>query len=98
MQRTQSADKALKACCTRSFSSQVCSCSLAFGFSAGGLLFPYYIGIMSGLDDLGITRAGGTHLAGASAGSLIAGCYHAGIPVSGIMDATMELIAMVSSP
>lgn len=73
----------------------VLPCSLAFGFSAGGLLFPYYIGIMSALDDLGISAVGQMHLAGASAGSLIAGCYHAGIPVSGIMEATMELIAMV---
>jgi hypothetical protein len=70
-------------------------CSLAFGFSAGGLLFPYYIGIISGLDDLSITSPGKTNIAGASAGSLIAGCYHAGIPVSGIMEATMELITMV---
>lgn len=72
-----------------------CSCSLAFGFSAGGLLFPYYIGVISGLDDLGITASGKTNIAGASAGSLIAGCYHAGIPIKGIMEATMELVAMV---
>ncbi len=32
--------------------------ALGFGFSAGGLLFPYYIGVMYGLHDLGvITRA-----------------------------------------
>lgn len=35
--------------------------ALGFGFSAGGLLFPYYIGVMYGLHDLGvITRASET--------------------------------------
>ena len=28
--------------------------ALGFGFSAGGLLFPYYIGVMYGLHDLGV--------------------------------------------
>ena len=28
--------------------------SLGFGFSAGGLLYPYYIGVVQGLDELGI--------------------------------------------
>ena len=51
--------------------------------------------MISGLDDLGITASGKTNIAGASAGSLIAGCYHAGIPIKGIMEATMELVAMV---
>lgn len=27
---------------------------LAFGFSAGGLLFPYYIGVVEQLEDLGV--------------------------------------------
>lgn len=53
--------------------------SLSFGFSAGGLLFSYYIGVVFGLHDLGvITRD--TRLGGASAGSLIAACYHSGLP------------------
>lgn len=53
--------------------------SLSFGFSAGGLLFSYYIGVVFGLHDLGvITRD--TQIGGSSAGSLIAACYHSGLP------------------
>ena len=34
---------------------------LAFGFSAGGLLFPYYIGVIEQLEDLGVlTGAAGS--------------------------------------
>jgi len=34
---------------------------LAFGFSAGGLLFPYYIGVIEQLEDLGVlTGASGS--------------------------------------
>lgn len=58
-------------------------------------MFPYYIGIVSGLHDLGIISPGTTQLSGASAGSLIAGCYNAGIPADKIMDATMELVFLV---
>ena len=32
--------------------------ALGFGFSAGGLLFPYYIGVMYGLHDLGVMTGG----------------------------------------
>ena len=28
--------------------------SLGFGFSAGGMLFPYYIGVVEALEELGI--------------------------------------------
>lgn len=47
---------------------------LAFGFSAGGLLFPYFIGITSAFRDKGIILQDSTNLriAGASAGSLVA--------------------------
>jgi hypothetical protein len=41
------------------------------GFSAGGLLFPYYVGVTEGLADAGVLDDS-TQLAGASAGALIA--------------------------
>lgn len=64
--------------------------ALGFGFSAGGLLFSYYIGVVYGLHDLGIvTRE--TKLAGASAGSLIAACYHSGLPEDLVTEACFTL-------
>eukprot|EP00892_Ulva_mutabilis_P006036 jgi/Ulvmu1/3804/UM018_0014.1 len=66
---------------------------LALGFSAGGLMFPYYIGIISSLSDLGIIQQSKTPIAGASAGSLIAACFHAGLPPGSLMEATLELAA-----
>lgn len=56
-------------------------------------MFPYYIGIISSLSDLGIIQQSKTPLAGASAGSLIAACFHAGLPAAELMDATLELAA-----
>lgn len=53
-------------------------------------MFPYYIGIVSSLHDLGIIQKSKTPLAGASAGSLIAACYHAGVSSDLLMDATLE--------
>jgi predicted acylesterase/phospholipase RssA len=47
--------------------------SVRFGFSAGGLLFPFYIGVVKGLTTAGYMSER-TKLAGASAGSLIAAC------------------------
>ncbi|KAK9810474.1 hypothetical protein WJX72_011305 [[Myrmecia] bisecta] len=60
--------------------------SLGFGFSAGGLLFPYYLGVLEGLSGLGILTPD-TKLGGASAGSLIAVSWHSGLPLSEIQDA-----------
>jgi predicted acylesterase/phospholipase RssA len=64
--------------------------ALGFGFSAGGLLFSYYIGVIFGLHDLGIVTRD-TKLAGASAGSLIAACYHSGLPEDLITKACFTL-------
>lgn len=67
--------------------------SLAYSFSAGGLLFPYYIGIASALQDLGALTPGSTPLAGASAGSLIAACVHSGMSGDATMRACLALVA-----
>lgn len=64
---------------------------LGFGFSAGGLLFPYFVGVVSSLASAGIVTPSVTPLAGASAGSLIAGCFHAGLSKDKIMAACLEL-------
>lgn len=56
-------------------------------------MFPYYIGIISSLSDLGIIKQSKTPLAGASAGSLIGACFHAGLPAAQLMEATLELAA-----
>jgi len=47
--------------------------TLGFGFSAGGLLFPFYCGVVDELVRCGVVRET-TPLAGASAGSLIVAC------------------------
>ena len=52
--------------------------SVRFGFSAGGLLFPFYIGVCRGLEQAGYLSPE-TKLAGASAGSLIAACVNSGL-------------------
>ncbi|KAI8468886.1 MAG: acyl transferase/acyl hydrolase/lysophospholipase [Monoraphidium minutum] len=55
--------------------------TLGFGFSAGGLMFPYYVGVVSSLQEMGVL--GRPHqLAGASAGSLIAAAFNAGLDMS----------------
>ena len=60
--------------------------SVRFGFSAGGLLFPFYIGVVKGLTKAGYMSER-TKLAGASAGSLIAACVNSGLS----MDTVSEL-------
>jgi Patatin-like phospholipase len=64
--------------------------SLAFGFSAGGLLFPYYLGVAEALQDAGVLREE-TPVAGASAGSLIAACLKSGLPLHEITTAMFDL-------
>lgn len=59
--------------------------SLGFGFSAAGLLFPYHLGVVKFLSENHII-APGAPMAGASAGSLIAACYNAGIKVEVITE------------
>lgn len=63
---------------------------LSFGFSAGGLLFPYFLGVISELEELGIVTES-THLAGASAGSLIVACHRSGLDRNTILNACLEL-------
>mmetsp|Transcript_4515 Transcript_4515/g.7640 ORF Transcript_4515/g.7640 Transcript_4515/m.7640 type:complete len:271 (+) Transcript_4515:3-815(+) len=63
---------------------------LGIGFSAGGLLFPYYIGVASGLQGAGVLTPD-TPLAGASAGCLIAACVSAGLSEEVLMEATLRL-------
>ncbi|MEW5306537.1 MAG: hypothetical protein WDW36_008994 [Sanguina aurantia] len=61
-----------------------------FSFSAGGLLFSYYIGIAAGLRDAGVLLPE-TPVAGASAGSLIAACCKSGLPTDTIVAAFDDL-------
>jgi hypothetical protein len=70
----------------RSSSADATAPALGVGFSAGGLLFPYYVGVVEALvqaemlDDT-------TRLAGASAGSLIAAAVAAKVPTNALLDA-----------
>lgn len=66
--------------------------SLGFGFSAGGMLFPYYIGVVEALEELGIITED-TKIGGASAGSLIAATYHSGIGSKAATEACLTLAA-----
>ena len=65
---------------------------IGFGFSAGGLLFPYYVGLVSGLMDQGV-MVDSTKVAGASAGSLIAALSKSGVSEDVLVEATLELAA-----
>eukprot|EP00803_Ostreobium_quekettii_P003633 evm.model.scf_117.10 EVM.evm.TU.scf_117.10 scf_117:67707-77145(+) len=58
---------------------------LGFGFSAGGLLFPYLVGAAYGLQETGLLTEN-SKLAGASAGSLVAGCFHSGVTMDVLME------------
>lgn len=65
--------------------------NLSFGFSAGGLLFPFYVGVSAALQDAGLLTEE-TKLGGASAGSLIAACVKAGMPLDEITEHCMRLM------
>ena len=65
--------------------------TLSFGFSAGGLLFPYYIGVAGALQDAGLLTDD-TKLGGASAGSLIAACIKAGMPLDDVTEQCLRLM------
>lgn len=66
--------------------------TLSFGFSAGGTLFPYYIGVSGALQDGGVLTEH-TKVAGASAGSLIAAVVKSGMPVDEVTEQSMRLMA-----
>jgi predicted acylesterase/phospholipase RssA len=66
--------------------------SVGVGFSAGGLLFPYYVGVSEALRSAGVLTDA-THVAGASAGSLIAAAIVARVPTPVLLDALHELSA-----
>mmetsp|Transcript_13610 Transcript_13610/g.34946 ORF Transcript_13610/g.34946 Transcript_13610/m.34946 type:complete len:330 (+) Transcript_13610:46-1035(+) len=63
---------------------------LGFGFSAGGMLFPYLIGVVKELNEQGI-MTDRTKVAGASAGSIVAVASASGLPMDEIMEACLEL-------
>ena len=65
--------------------------NLSFGFSAGGLLFPFYCGVSSALQDAGLLTTE-TKLGGASAGSLIAACIHSGMSMDRIVESCIHLM------
>lgn len=65
--------------------------SVRFGFSAGGLLFPFYIGVVVGLSKAGYMSER-TKLAGASAGSLIAACVNSGLSMDRVSVLCEELM------
>lgn len=66
------------------------STEVGFGFSAGGLLFPYFVGVASALDDHGILTRD-TKMAGSSAGSLISAFYHAGMSPEELMEGCLRV-------
>lgn len=51
---------------------------LGFGFSGGGFLFPWHLGVVTELQDAGIITKD-TQLSGASCGSIIVACVHSGL-------------------
>ncbi|GMH45827.1 hypothetical protein BSKO_13790 [Bryopsis sp. KO-2023] len=66
--------------------------NVGFGFSAGGLVFPYLVGTTEGLSVGGLLTRD-TPCAGASAGSLVAALYHSGMSSKDLMDGALELSA-----
>lgn len=65
---------------------------LAFGFAAGGLLFPCYLGATAELQAAGVLREE-TSVAGASAGSIIAVCLKSGLSLEAITAVMFDLVA-----
>jgi hypothetical protein len=59
-------------------------------YAAGGLLFPYYVGVVHQLRCLGVLTDA-TPVAGASAGSLIATCSKMGLSHSQLVESTLRL-------
>ncbi|KAL4443023.1 hypothetical protein ABPG77_008514 [Micractinium sp. CCAP 211/92] len=65
--------------------------TLSFGFSAGGCLFPYYIGCAGALMDGGVLTDR-VKLGGASAGSLLAACIKSGMPLDNVVEQNLRLM------
>lgn len=65
--------------------------ALGFGFSAGGLLFAYYVGVIMCLRDELKILTQDIPVAGASAGSLIAATAKSGISEADLVQATLDL-------
>lgn len=65
--------------------------NLSFGFSAGGCLFPMYIGVAGALQDAGLLTEE-TKLGGASAGSLIAACIKSGMSLDEVTEQCLRLM------
>ncbi|GLI66184.1 hypothetical protein VaNZ11_009948 [Volvox africanus] len=61
-----------------------------FGFSAGGLLFPYFLGVAVQLQAMNVLRPE-TAVAGASAGSIVAVCTKSGLSEQQLLDAFVDL-------
>lgn len=61
--------------------------ALSIGFSAGGLLFPYYVGVTKALREEGIID-NRNKIAGASAGSLAAAVFYCGLSSEEIIRST----------
>ncbi|KAG2433513.1 hypothetical protein HYH02_012631 [Chlamydomonas schloesseri] len=53
--------------------------TLGFGFSAGGFLYPYHLGVLWELHELNILKDYKVQMAGASAGSLAVATYNCGL-------------------
>ncbi len=66
--------------------------AIASSVCAGGLLFPFYVGLVHGLRQAGALSET-TPVAGASAGSLIAACAKLGLTHDELTLATLELAA-----
>ncbi|GLC46328.1 hypothetical protein PLESTB_000999500 [Pleodorina starrii] len=61
-----------------------------FGFSAGGLLFPYFLGVAVQLQAMNVLRPE-TPVAGASAGSIVAVCTKSGLGEQELLEAFWDL-------
>jgi len=66
--------------------------ALSFAFSGGGFFFPYHLGIVIQLKDMGIITDR-TPLAGASCGSIIVSCVNAGMDLHGLVGQLLEFAA-----
>lgn len=65
---------------------------LGFAFSGGGFLAPYHIGVADSLERCGVLKRD-SPLGGASAGSLVAATFRAGMPIESMMSEFLVLAA-----
>jgi hypothetical protein len=59
--------------------------SLGFGFSGGGFLFPWHLGVVTELQDAGVITKD-TQISGASCGAIIVACVHSGLNLHSLVD------------